>query len=89
MTIQFDLGAFDLSVRCGAQIDWLEETNNPEVLLLRKQFEDNIEALAQQYQTFFSNGLRTAIAKHKMYFELPDLKIQSAVDTKGLFDDGH
>lgn len=79
--MKIDIGAFDVAVRVGTQVEWLEPSDDFAVLNLRKQFEQNLEVLAHQYQTFFSKSLSNAIKKDGMYFTLPDL------DMKGMTDD--
>jgi hypothetical protein len=75
-----DLGAFDVSARVGAEVQWLEHTDDIAVLNLRSQFEKNLEAICEQYQKLFTVSLGKAIVKHKMYFELPDLNMKEMDD---------
>lgn len=79
--MKIDIGAFDVTVRVATKVDWLEPSEDFEILNLRKQFEDNLELLAANYQRFFSKSLSTAIKQNKMYFETPDLNL------KGMSDD--
>ena len=79
--MQVDIGAFDLAVRVGCQVEWLEPSDDIAVLNLRGQFEANLDLIAKQYQTMFSKAMAAAVVKHKMYFEVPDLNL------KGLNDD--
>jgi hypothetical protein len=80
MALEFDLGAFDVSARVGAEIEWLEHTDDIAVLNMRAQFEKNLELICEQYQKFFTKSLGQAIVKHKMYFEIPDLNMKEMSD---------
>jgi hypothetical protein len=78
--MQVDLGAFDIAVRCGVQVDWLEETSDMAVLNLRAQFENNLNLMCEQWQKMISASLSVAIKKHGMYFEIPDLNMEKMSD---------
>ena len=79
--MKVDIGAFDLAVRVGAKVDWLEPSTDHAVLNLRQQFQANLDLLTDQYQKFFAKSLSTAIRQDRMYFETPDLNM------KGMSDD--
>ena len=74
--MEVDIGAFDLSARVGAEVTWLEHTDDIAVLNLRSQFEKNLELICAEYQKMFTQSLGRAIVKHKMYFEIPDLNMK-------------
>jgi hypothetical protein len=88
--MKVDIGAFDLAVRCGVQVDWLEPTSDHAVLNLRAQFENNLNLLTEQWQKLISQSLAGAIKKNKMYFEIPDLNLKgmSEDDLESLKDLG-
>lgn len=78
--MDIDLGAFDVSSRVGAEVEWLEHTDDIAVLNMRVQFEKNLELICGQYQKMFTAALGRAIVKHKMYFEVPDLNMKEMND---------
>ena len=78
--MKVDIGAFDVAVRVGTQVDWLEPSDDIAILNLRMQFEENLELLAKQYQKFFSSSLAQAIKQNKMYFQTPDLNMEGMSD---------
>ena len=80
--MKVDLGAFDVSARVGAQVEWLEHSNDIHVLNLRAQFEKNLKLICEQYQKFFTKSLGRAIVQHKMYFEIPDLNLKEMSDVE-------
>ena len=78
--MKVDIGAFDVAVRVGTQVEWLEPNDDLAVLNLRLQFEKNLELLAANYQKFFSDSLATAIKQNKIYFQTPDLNMEGMTD---------
>jgi hypothetical protein len=80
--MEVDIGAFDLSTRVAAKVDWLEESNDFAVLNLRHQFQRNLDLLAGQYQAYFSRAMALTIKKKQMYFEIPDLNLENMTDAE-------
>ena len=70
------LGPFQVAVNCTKEVVWEDPTDNLDILNLRLQFEQNLDLICADFQKVMALGVRNAIKKKGMFFELPDLNME-------------